>query len=188
LEGIKRIRKNGLGFEGIRGDRGFLAKAPSPSPPSIQTEQRRGGAAAPASGGAGRPASRPRRRTARGEKEEGDEGVDSTHSPWVKAARGGGSAAAADRWCWPTVVARCGCAARQWRVAVTWWCGEGPLALIYRRRRRVREGRYFLRRGGSPAGSAGAGRVRSPGDGTARAGAEVVEQASGLFNPVAQRR
>jgi hypothetical protein len=62
-------------FEGIRGEnRGFLAKAPSPSSLSNQTEQRRGGAAAGASGSDGRPASRPRRRSARGGKGGGRRG------------------------------------------------------------------------------------------------------------------
>jgi hypothetical protein len=38
---------------------------------------------------------------------------------------------------------------RRCGVAVLVWCGEPgrPSALFYRRRRRVREGRYFLRQG-----------------------------------------
>jgi hypothetical protein len=80
-----------------------------------------------------------------GKNGEGDEGILSPCSPWTEAARGGGSAAAADRWCWPTVVARCGCAARQWRVAVAWWCGEETVLPFYRRPKAVRGEDIFQR-------------------------------------------
>jgi hypothetical protein len=36
-----------------------------------------------------------------------------------------------------------------WRLGCEVWSGEGPLAPIYRRRRRVREGRFFSGEGGA---------------------------------------
>jgi hypothetical protein len=74
-----------------------------------------------------------------------------------------------------------------------WWCG-GAIGCHWKLAAGVRSGeegcRPFIGRvgrfgggdflaGRSPAGSAGAGRVQSPGDGTARAGAEVVKQPMG---------
>jgi hypothetical protein len=87
-----------------------------------------------------------------GERREGDGGIHLPYSPWARTRCGGGSAAAADRWCWPTVVARCGCAARQWRVAVAWWCGEDGAGLFIAGARSVR-GRFFVHTG-APARSA----------------------------------
>jgi hypothetical protein len=119
-----------------------LAKTPSSSPSRSRTERRgrrpalEGRGAGGSSRGGGR---------GLGQNGEGDEGILSSCSPWTEAARGGGSAAAADRWCWPTVVAQCGCAARHWRVAVAWWCGEETVLPFYRRPKAVRGGRYFRR-------------------------------------------
>jgi hypothetical protein len=87
----------------------------------------------------------------RGERREGDGGILLPYSPWARTRCGGGSAAAADRWCWPTVVARCGCAAKQWRVAVAWWCGEDGAGLFIAGVRSVRE-RFFMHTG-APARS-----------------------------------
>jgi hypothetical protein len=65
------------------------------------------------------------------------------------------------------------------------WDGEGVVLALYRRLKAVRGGRFFC---GEVAGEAvlGAGRARSPGDGMARAGAEVVGQPLGLFKHAAQ--
>jgi hypothetical protein len=67
------------------------------------------------------------------------------------------------------------------------WGGErrGGVPAFYRPRRSVRR-RGFFWRGGRRRAALGAGRARSPGDGTARAGAEVVEQLLSLFKHVAQ--
>jgi hypothetical protein len=82
----------------------------------------------------------------------------------------------------------CGCS-----IAVC--CGEGGWCWPFYRRPKAVPGRKYLAgdlyTGSGSGGSRRqlwAGRARSPGDGTARAEAEVVVQASGLFNPMAQER
>jgi hypothetical protein len=83
------------------------------------------------------------------------------------------------RW-WLDVVMRRG----NGGVVVVRWCGENGAGLFIAGARSVR-GR-FLWRGGRRRAALGVGRARSPGDGTARAGAEVVEQLLSLFKHVAQ--
>jgi hypothetical protein len=82
------------------------------------------------------------------------------------------------RW-WLDVVVRRG----NGGVVVVWWCGENGAGLFIAGARSVR-GEIFVA-GRSPAAALGAGRAQSPGDWTARAGAEVVEQLLSLFKQVA---
>jgi hypothetical protein len=154
---MKGERERGNSVKGSWGKRkrgrGVSAKQPPlpSSPTSCHSEAGGSGRGGSRAATAGRPPGHGGGRR-EGKKEEGDEGVDSTHSPWVEAARGGGLAAAADRWCWPTAVARCGRAARQWRVAVAWWCGEDGAGLFIAGARSVR-GEIFVHTG-APARSA----------------------------------
>jgi hypothetical protein len=72
-----------------------------------------------------------------------------------------------------------------WKLAAGVGSGEEGCRPFIGRVGRFGGGDFSLA-GRSPAAALGAGRARSPGDGTARAGAEVVEQLLGLFKRVAQ--
>jgi hypothetical protein len=86
-----------------------------------------------------------------GKKRETAERIRFTYLPWAGVAQGGGSAVRFGRRRELAAAARLVAVVEQgglWRLGCEVWSGEGPLAPIYRRRRRVREGRFFSGEGG----------------------------------------
>jgi hypothetical protein len=149
--------------------RGFLAKPPFPSPSSVQNRERGGGTL----GAAGRRrAAASRGLTAAGGRGKRRRRARASHPRahlWLGRREGPDRRAAADRWCWPTVVARCGRAARQWRGCGGLVVRRGRGRAIYSRSE-VGSGKIFVHTG-APARSTPASSgsfSTAPGDTTTR--------------------